>query len=286
MKHKTILRWQAVTSTISATMVLVLLGILTLFVLTAKEIRDSVREDLTVTVVLADGIRPAEAHVLEKKLMKRRYVHHLTFISSEQALKEQVESMGIDPSEFLGSNPFCISMELQMNSEYANADSLKWIANKLRHERGVTDVIYQKDLVDSLNDNLHRITIVLLVITALLSIISLSLINNTIRMSVYSRRFVINTMKLVGARWNFIRRPFMLRGMMIAFIAAAIADAILYGILYWLKANVPGILQYITNENVLLTGAVVLGFSIIITLLCTFANVTHFLRMREHDLYK
>ena len=96
MKHKTILRWQAVTSTISATMVLVLLGILTLFVLTAKEIRDSVREDLTVTVVLADGIMPAEAHVLEKKLMKRRYVHHLTFISSEQALKEQVESMGID----------------------------------------------------------------------------------------------------------------------------------------------------------------------------------------------
>lgn len=286
MKNQTILRWQAVTSTISATMVLVLLGILVLFVLTAREIRDSVRQDLTVTVVLSDAVRPSEAHALEQKLARRRYVHKATYISSEQALQEQVQSMGIDPSEFLGGNPFSISMELQMNADYANSDSLRWIARELRRQHGVADVIYQKDLVDSLNDNLHKITVILLVITILLTIVSLSLINNTIRLSVYSRRFIINTMKLVGARWNFIRRPFMLRGLLIAIIAAAVADAILCLILYWLQENIPGIRQYVTDRNVLLTAAVVLGFSIIITQLCTFANVTHYLRMREHELYK
>lgn len=286
MRHKTILRWQAVTSTISATMVLVLLGILVLFVLTAREIRDSVRRDLTVTIVLSDGIKPAEAHTIEETLSHRRYVHKATYISSEQALQEQVQAMGIDPSEFLGGNPFSISMELQMNPDYANADSLRWITKELRHQRGVTDVIYQKDLVDSLNDNLRKITVILLVITILLTIVSLSLINNTIRLSVYSRRFIINTMKLVGARWNFIRRPFMLRGLLIAVIAAAVADALLIAILCWLKENVPGSQQYITPDNVLLTAAVVLAFSIVITQLCTFANVTHYLRMHERELYK
>lgn len=286
MKRKTILRWQAVTSTISATMVLILLGVLVIFVLTAKEIRDSVREDMTVTVVLADSVTPQKAHLLERRLAKRCYVHDITYISSEEALQDQVQTMGLDPREFIGSNPFSISMELRMNADYAQVDSLKWISRELKHDEGITDVIYQKELVDSLNTNLQRITIVLLVITVLLSVVSLSLIRNTIRMSIYSRRFIINTMKLVGARWNFIRAPFMLRSLLISIIAAAIADGVLYIGVDRLIANDNTIMQYLPEQNIMIMMLTVLVFSIIITMLCTFVSVTHFLRMRERDLYK
>lgn len=286
MKHKAILRWQAVTSTISATMVLILLGVLVLFVLTAREIRNSVRQDLTVTVVLADSVTPKKAHNLEFQLAQRRYVHDITYISSEEALQDQVQQMGLDPREFIGSNPFSISMELRMNADYAQLDSLKWITRELKHDEGITDVIYQKELVDSLNSNLERITIVLIVITILLTIVSLSLIRNTIRMSVYSRRFLINTMKLVGARWTFIRRPFELRSLVISITAAVVADAILLIGIKQLVANDNTIAQYLPEHNITIMALTVLVFSILITEICTFMSVTHFLRMRERDLYK
>lgn len=284
--NKSALRWQALTSTISTTMVLVLLGILVLFVLTAKELRDSVREDLTVTLVLRDGVTNEEGHKIEKNLQKQRYVHDINYISSEQALREQVDAMGIDPSEFLGANPFTISMELRMKAEYACTDSLKWIARELRHDNRITDVIYQKDMIETLNSNLNRISLILLVVTVLLSIVSLSLINNTVRMSVYSRRFIINTMKLVGAKWSFIRRPFMIRSMWIGIISALIADGILAGGIEWMLSYDADVMQFIPTRNIWIMAGSVLAFGLIITLLCTFVSVTHYLRMRESDLYK
>lgn len=284
--NKSALRWQALTSTISTTMVLVLLGILVLFVLTAKELRDSVREDLTVTLVLRDGVTNEEGHKIEKNLQRQRYVHDINYISSEQALREQVDAMGIDPSEFLGANPFTISMELRMKAEYACTDSLKWIARELRHDSRITDVIYQKDMIETLNSNLNRISLILLVVTVLLSIVSLSLINNTVRMSVYSRRFIINTMKLVGAKWSFIRRPFMIRSMWIGIISALIADCILAGGIEWMLSYDADVMQFIPTRNIWIMAGSVLAFGLIITLLCTFVSVTHYLRMRESDLYK
>lgn len=284
--NKSALRWQALTSTISTTMVLVLLGILVLFVLTAKELRDSVREDLTVTLVLRDGVTNEEGHKIEKNLQRQRYVHDINYISSEQALREQVDAMGIDPSEFLGANPFTISMELRMKAEYACTDSLKWIARELRHDNRITDVIYQKDMIETLNSNLNRISLILLVVTVLLSIVSLSLINNTVRMSVYSRRFIINTMKLVGAKWSFIRRPFMIRSMWIGIISALIADGILAGGIEWMLSYDADVMQFIPTRNIWIMAGSVLAFGLIITLLCTFVSVTHYLRMRESDLYK
>lgn len=286
MRKKATLRWQFLTSTISTTMVLLLLGILVLFVLTAREIRNYVQQDLTVTVVLTNGITPEKAHELEFQLSRKRYVHHIHYISSEQALQEQIDAMGIDPRELLKKNPFSISMEMKMKADYVCGDSLQWITEEIRENEAVADVFYQKELVESLNSNLRTITIVLFVITAMMAIISLSLINNTVHLSVYSRRFVINNMKLVGASWGFIRRPFMLRSLGIGVIAALLANGILMAMLHWMTKYDHAILQFLPRENIIIMAACVLAFALIITLTCTFTSVTHFLRMREHDLYK
>lgn len=286
MKKQTSLRWQFLTSTISATMVLLLLGSLVLFVLTAREIRNYVQQDLTVTVVLTNGISPDSAHELEHQLSRKEYVHNIHYISSEQALQEQMDAMGIDPRELLKKNPFSISMELKMKAEYVCSDSLQRITNEIRENNEVADVFYQKELVENLNSNLRTITIVLFIITAMMAIISISLINNTVHLSVYSRRFIINNMKLVGASWGFIRRPFMLRSLGIGLIAAMIANGILAGILHWMTKYDNSILQFLPRENIIIMAASVLAFALIITLTCTFISVTHFLRMREHDLYK
>lgn len=286
MKKRATLRWQFLTSTISTTMVLLLLGILVLFVLTAREIRNYVQQDLTVTVVLTSGTTPENAHELEFQLSRKRYVHHIHYISSEQALQEQIDAMGIDPRELLKKNPFSISMELKMKADYVCGDSLQWITEEIRENEAVADVFYQQELVESLNSNLRTITIVLFVITAMMAVISLSLINNTVHLSVYSRRFVINNMKLVGASWSFIRRPFMLRSLGTGVIAALLANGILMAILHWMTKYDHAILQFLPRENVIIMATSVLAFALIITLTCTFTSVTHFLRMREHDLYK
>lgn len=286
MRRRTILRWQFLTSTISTTMVLLLLGTLILFVLTAREIRDYVQRDMTVTVVLADGTTPVDAHKIEHKTARRPYIHHITYISSEQALQEQVKAMGIDPKEFLDKNPFSISMELRLNPEYVCNDSLAWIVEELRQEKAVIDVIYQKELVESLEHNLNVITLILLVITSMLAVISISLINNTVHLSVYSRRFIINTMKLVGASCNFIRRPFMLRSLGIGLIATAVSDGILVAMVHWMIKYDSDLAQFIPQQNVIIMAAGVLCFALIITLTCTYISVTRFLRMREYDLYK
>lgn len=286
MKRKNVLRWQILTSTISNTMVLLLLGVLVLFVLTAREIRDYVHQDLTVTIVLADGTTPVAAHSIEHKLAAKKYIHHINYISSEQALQEQVEAMGIDPRELLENNPFSISMELRLKADYVCTDSLKWIVDELRHEKAVIDVIYQKEMIESLNRNLNTITLVLFAITLLLTIVSISLINNTVHLSVYSSRFIINNMKLVGASWGFIRRPFMLRGLCIGLVSTVLADGILISLIHWMTRFDNELAQFVPQQNVIVMASSVLVFSLVITLTCTFISVTRFLRMREHDLYK
>ena len=203
---------QAFISTISVSLLLILMGLVVLLSLTARVVADSVKENLTVTVVLDDDVQTVEAVHLLDSLKTKHYVSSIDYISREQALQEQIESMGIDPTEFLGANPFSISMEIKVKPEYSSGDSLAWISEELRESKLVTDVMYQKDLVESLNRNLHRASFFLLAVALLLVIISLSLINNTVRLSVFSHRFVLHTMKLVGAKWSFIRKPFLVKG--------------------------------------------------------------------------
>ena len=198
---------QAVTLCISTAMVLILLGLVVFSVLTARNLSTYVKQNIVVTLMLQDDMTSGEAKQFCSKLKQRPYICRLDYISKEQALREGIKTLGADPREFADTNPFLSSIEITLNADYANTDSLQLISRELKAYSKVSEVKYQKDLIDSVNANIAKISIVLLTIALLLTIVSFSLINNTIRLSVYARRFSIHTMKLVGASWGFIRAP-------------------------------------------------------------------------------
>ena len=261
------------------------MGLVIICALTAHRLSESVRQSLTVTVMFNDDATNENALEYKSRLEKREWVKDVTFISREQALKEQTEAMGQDPTEFLDQNPYTPSLELHLAADYACTDSLLWISKRLKSNKLVSDVIYQKELVENLNSNLRKVTYVLLGLAILLLLVTLVLINNTVRLSVYSRRFIIHTMKLVGASWGFIRRPFMLRSMWIGLAAGFLADAVLLAGIHALWNYDPVMKTYVTMENVGITALAVLVCGLLLTLLCTFISVSHYLSMREGELY-
>lgn len=277
---------QVVTLCISTTMVLVLLGLLVFFVLTARNLSAYVKENLTVTVMLADSVTDNQARLICRDMYRRCYTRNVDYISKEQAQREQTAAMGADPSEFLGFNPFSATLEVRMKSEYANRDSLRWISAELMKDSRVTDVAYQEDLMDSVNNNLRKFSVVLLALAVLLTCVSFSLINSTVKLSVYSRRFLIHTMKLVGASWGFIRRPFLRNAIGIGLLAAVLACGVLGGGAYLLYTYEPSIVAVVTWRELAITGVAVFVFGIVITTLCSCISVNKFLRMSAGDLYK
>ena len=277
---------QVVTLCISTTMVLILLGMVVLSVLMARNLSAYVKENLTVTVMLNDNVSTNSAKLLCRDLYHRPYSRDIDYISREQAQKEQTEAMGSDPSEFLGFNPFSATLEVRLKADYVNRDSLKLISRELKKRKEVTDVAYQDDLMDKVNSNLHKINIILLVLAVLLTCVSFSLINNTVRLSIYSRRFIIHTMKLVGASWSFIRRPFMKNMMGVGLVAATLACGALGGGVYWLTIFEPAILNVINWIDLTIVGASVFCFGLIITALCSYFSLNRYLRMSAGELYK
>lgn len=277
---------QGVTLCISTALVLVLLGMVVMSVLTARNLSEYVKENLTVTVMLGEDMTDSEARQFCASLQKNKFISNVTYISKAQALKEQTAAMGTDPSEFLGINPFVASAELQMRAEYANSDSLKWITKALKQNKSVTDISYPQDLMDSVNSNLAKINLVLVVLAVMLMCVSFSLINNTVRLGVYARRFTIHTMKLVGASWGFIRRPFLYNAVGTGFLAALIADGVLAAGIYALYNYEPGVLTVLTWQVMVITGGTVLLLGLVITLLCVCFSVNKFLKMSAGDLYK
>ena len=277
---------QVVTLCISTTMVLILLGMVVFFVLSARNLSAHMKENLTVTVMLKDSVSVNDAHLFCRDLYHRPYSRNIDYISKEQAKEDQIKELGSDPTEFLGFNPFPATLEIQLKADYANRDSLKWIAKEIRKDSRVSDLAYMEDLMNKVSVNLSRISIILLVLAVLLTFVSFSLISNTVRLSVYANRFVIHTMKLVGASWGFIRRPFLNQAMMIGVIAAILAIGILGAGVYGLYLTQPGVLDIVTWEVLVITAAAVLLFGIIITALCAWLAVNRFLRMRAHELYK
>ena len=277
---------QRVTLCISTAMVLVLFGLVVFSVLVSRNLSEWVKENITVTVMLSDDVSANGAKLLCRDLYHRPYSKNIDYISREQALKEQTEAMGSDPSEFLGVNPFPATLEIQMHAEYANRDSLKWIAEEIRKNEKVADVAYQVDLMDSVNRNLTKVNLLLLVLALLLTFVSFTLINNMVRLSVYSKRFIIHTMKLVGASWGFIRRPFMVQALTIGIIAAVIAIIVLGLCVYGLYYYEPNILTILTWRELVVTAVAVLLFGLLITAFCSYISVNKFLRMTPGELYK
>ena len=277
---------QVLTLCISTTLVLILLGLVVFSVLTTRNLSDYVKENLTVTVMLGDDMSVNEGHTLCRNLYHRHICKHIDYIGKDEALREQTKAMGTDPSEFIGANPFVATLEMQLKSDYANRDSLKWISAELKRIPKVTDVTYQEGLMDSVNNNLQKISIVLLVLAALLTFVSFSLINNTVRLSVYAHRFSIRTMKLVGALWKFIRAPFLNNSIVTGLVAAFLADVILAVGLFFLYDYEPGMLKVVTWEIMAITGVSVFVFGLVISICCTYLSVNKFLRMKAGELYK
>ncbi len=279
-------RLQIITLCISTAMVLVLLGLVVFTGLTAQNLTEYVKEKLTVTIVFDGNVSNQQASLVCKKLKNKPFVAKIDYISKEQALKEQTEAMGTDPSEFLGENPFTPSAEISLKADYANADSVKNIVKTLKTNKQIEEVTYQQDLMDSVNSNLRKIMLVMVIIAALLAFVSFTLISNTVRLTIFARRFSINTMKLVGASWSFIRAPFIKMGIIEGVLAALLADAALAGCYISLYNFEPSIEEVVTFETLAITAGSVFLFGIIITTFCVYISVNHFLKMKAKDLYK
>ncbi|MBM6891036.1 cell division protein FtsX [Bacteroides caecigallinarum] len=284
-KRKSIFDMQFITAGISTTMVLFLLGLVVFFVLTANNLSVYIRENIAFSAILDDNIKETSIIKLQESLNKKDYVKKIVYISKEQALEEQIEAMGTDPSEFLGHNPFNASMEIRLNAGYTDPDSIKWIEKELLENKNIIEVSYPQNLLDSVNKNLKKISVFLLGLAVLLSLISFSLINNTIRLTIYSKRFLIHTMKLVGASWGFIRRPFISRNLWIGILSGAAANAILTALAYMAVKYEPELLVIISPESVLIVAVAVMVFGIIITTLCAYISINKYLRMKISELY-
>ena len=265
-KSGSIFDMQFITSSISTTLVLLLLGLVVFFVLTAHNLSVYVRENISFSV-------------------QEPFVKQSEYISKKQALKEQTEAMGTDPEEFLGYNPFTASIEIKLHSDYANSDSIAKIEKMIKKNINIQDVLYRKELIDAVNDNIRNISLVLLALAVVLTFISFALINNTIRLAIYSKRFLIHTMKLVGASWGFIRGPFLRKNVWSGILAAIVADSILMGTAYWAVTYEQELLQVITPEVMLIVCASVLAFGIVITWLCAYFSMNKYLRMKANSLY-
>ena len=254
---------QFITSSISTTLVLLLLGLVVFFVLAAHNLSVYVKENISFSVLVSDDMKESDILKLQKRLDKEAFVKQTEYISKKQALREQTEAMGTDPQEFLGYNPFTASIEIKLHSDYANSDSIAKIEKLIKKNTNIQEVLYQKDLIDAVNDNIRNISLMLLGLAVILTFISFALINNTIRLAIYSKRFLIHTMKLVGASWAFIRRPFLRRNFWIGVLAAFIADSILWGAAYWLVSYEPELVKVITPEVMVLVSGAVLVFGVL-----------------------
>ena len=284
-KRHSFLSTQFITAAISTTLVLVLLGIIVLFVITAQNLSNYVRENINVSVLISDEMDSIRIAKMGEALKKAPYTKSVEYISKEDALAEEIKAQGVDPTEFIGMNPYTASFEIKINAEHANPDSISAAVKELKGNSDVVDVIYSKDLIKSVNDNIRKASIILLIIAALFTYISFALINNTVRLTIFSKRFIINTMKLVGASWSFIRRPFLAKSFTLGIVSAIIADALIFGGLYWLYKFEPQITTVIDLKAIIIVSAAVFLFGIIITFFCTFLSLNKYLKMSSNELY-
>ncbi|MCD4773005.1 MAG: permease-like cell division protein FtsX [Bacteroidales bacterium] len=274
-----------ITTIVSVTLVLLMLGVLGLIILHAKKLSDHVKENIGFSIIMKEGIKEAEIIQLQKTLDATNYVKTTEYITKEKAAEDLTNDLGEDFISFLGYNPLLPSIDLRFKAQYANLDSLQTIENKLLKNKNVKEVLYQKSLVNLINKNLRKISLILLGFSILLLIIAIALINNTIRLSVYSKRFLIRTMQLVGATQGFIRKPFIFKSIMQGIYSAFISIVFLAGIIYFSQKELPELIDLQDlNIFLILFGTVIL-LGIIISSFSTFFAVKKYLKMNTDRLY-
>lgn len=282
-------RFATVTTCISTTLVLLLLGIVVMFVTIGSNFSRQLREEFTVGVVLKDSLAVQQIKQIGSNLKKAPYARRVDYISKERGTREMNAALQGDMGTFAGASPIPAEYEVYLRSDYANLDSLRRYEPGIKKMEGVADVDYPRDVMENLDRTIPGVGLALLIIASLLAVVSFSLINNTVRMSVYARRFSIHTMKLVGAKWSFIRRPFLLQALRIGVVAVIIAGGVLGGGLYYM--------QFIAGQgdiyfNDLITplvwvatlGAVAVC-GIVLTVWCAYVSVNRHLRMSAGEMF-
>ena len=276
-----------ITSVISITLVLFTLGVLGLIVMQANSLSNYIKENIGFEIIMKPGVKEADILYFQKTLDLKPYVKTTQYITKEEASEMLTEMLGKEFTDFLGEedNPLLPSIDVRFHAQWANNDSLAVIEKSILENELVKEVYYQKSLVHMINKNVRKISIILLGFSLLLLLIALALINNTIRLSVYSKRFLIRSMQLVGATQQFIRRPFLIKGILQGMLSAVIAMMLIAVIITGLKKNIPELAVLINNEMILYLFAGILCLGILFAGISTYFAVNKYLRMRTDRLY-
>lgn len=279
------LRTSGLTVIMSLSLVLFMLGALGLLIINANKLSKHFKENVGFQVYLKDAASAAQTDALVQELSEAKFSKNVNLISKEMAAEKLKADLGEDFVAFLGTNPLLNSIEIKLEETYANTDTLKIIEKELLQKTFVKEVVYQKDMIDNLNKNTKAVAFFILIFSAALLVVAVALINNTIRLSIYSQRFIIRTMYLVGATRIFISKPFILKGFRQGVISGIIASAMLAGFLNLITKFIPDLLQ-LQDENVLLilfVGVILVG--VIISAFSAMLAVLRYLRLKTSDLY-
>jgi len=279
------LRSSYITLVISISLVLFLLGILGLILINAKELSDYFRESLTFSVMLDDETKEADIRMLQKDLDAKLFVKSTEYVSKDEAAANMKEEMGEDFINFLGDNPLPPSIDVYLFAGYTSPDSVTKIEKYILEYPFVKEVYYPESLLFLINENVKKISLFLLVISSFLFLIALTIINNTIRLSIYSRRFLLRTMQLVGATRAFIRRPFLIQSAFQGLVAALIAMSLLMGLLYLIEKEFFLMFSFESTKLLLLLGISIIIIGILINIISTFFSVNRYLSISEDKLY-
>ena len=274
-------------SLVSIMLVLFLLGAFAIFMMHARKLSNHVKENIGFEIVMNSDVKEANILRLQKELDAMPAVKSTEYITKEEAISRLSEDLGEDFLEWLGpeENPLLPSIDVRFHASYANTDSIAKVETLILDNPDVKEVYYQKSLVDLINKNLRKIAVVLMIVSLALLLIAIALIRNTIRLSIYSKRFLVRSMQLVGATESFIRRPFLKQGVSQGFFGGLLADLLLVGILYWVSKRVPDLtlVQDTTVIACILVGIVILG--VLLAWFSTRAALDKFLKADLDKLY-
>lgn len=288
MAHKSTiskLKTSSATVIVSLSLVLFMLALGGWFLINTKKLTGYLKENIGFQIYLKETANASDIEKLRKDMDAAVYVKSAIYKSKEEAAEEMKKETGDDFVAFLGYNPLPVSINVNLKSEYANPDSVAWIEKEITANRIVREVVYQKVLIDNVNNNAKKLGLIVLFFSGLLVIVSVSLINNTIRLSIYSKRFLIRTMYLVGATQGFIRKPFILKGIRNGIISAILAMGMLAAFIYVVTRYIPELLVVQDENWLLILFGVIILIGIIISGLSSALSVRKYLRLKAEDLY-
>jgi len=282
---KTKLRSSYLTLVISVSLVLFLLGVLGLLLINARELSDYFRESLSFSIMLDDDAKEADIRMLQKDLDAKPFVKSTEYVSKSEAAAKMKEELGEDFINFLGDNPLPPSIDVYLYAGFTSPDSVARIEKYVLEYPFVKEVYYQESLLFLINENVRKISLFLLIISSFLFLIAITIINNTIRLSIYSRRFLIRTMQLIGATRGFIRRPFIIQSAFHGLLAALIAMCLLMGMLYLVEKEFFLLFTFKSTNLLVLLGISLIIIGVLINIISTFFSVNRYLSISEDQLY-